>query len=114
MAHTETNLWGLLRYRERSNELGTGAKAATDLCSVVSTEVTAALELILQGYTNLGCGSFPDLMEVGAFAEGEEPDECADDYDSEGVNEESIVENDKAEGDMAFLYEGDYGYDKCH
>ena len=51
-------------------------------------------------------------MKVGAFAEGEEPDEGADDDDSEGVDEESVVEENKAKSDMAFLYEGDYGYDK--
>lgn len=68
----------------------------------------------MEGDTGGRCGRFPEFVEVGAFAQGEDPDKGTDDNNTECVDDECVVESDESKGYVASLDEGDDGYTECY
>ena len=78
----------------------------------------AALYLIAK-YLILECDpvtrrkSYPFGLELVALPQREEPDQAADDNNDDRVNDEDVVENDEADGDVVSLHDSSKGHQEC-
>lgn len=69
--------------------------------------------LVLKFYTCFPSSLQPQNMEIGALLQGEEPDEGANDDDADSINKECVIQDDKADCNMAPLDNGPYRKGKC-
>lgn len=59
-------------------------------------------------YTCFPSSLQPQNVEIGALLQGKEPDKGADDDDADSINKEGVIEDDKADCNVALLDNGPY------
>lgn len=64
--------------------------------------------LVLKFYTCFSSSLQPQNVEIGALLQGEEPDKGANDDDTDSINKEGVIQDDKADCNVALLDNSHY------
>jgi len=95
------------------HELLASTKRASNFGEVSSIEVTTALKLVLKFNTCISTSLLPPGVEIVTLLQSKEPDKGANNNDTDGIYEESIIENHEAKRDMVLLDDSCDGNRKC-